>query len=219
MTFVWRYPLFLIPLEGGYVSVVEGPPDESATHLLAVFTTSTLAESFMNHCQIPGVPKPLLNAREFGWLLQSLRHPVTRVAFDPQPASLTVQSRWDVSVEELLTRHLVPDNSPWNYPVFVLQEPAGYASIEGQSADGSRWTAIAIFSSREKAEAYRQVAASAGTVCEIANMAEARTLLGTVTGSVSAVALDPTVCDGRYAAPHCFSLRTILDKYLVPTRP
>lgn len=218
MTYAWRYPLFLIPLEGGYVSVVENHTDENAAHLLAVFTSSALATAFMDHCGIPGAPKSLLNAREFGWLLQSLRHPVTRVAFDPQPESSTVKSRWDVSVDDLLTRHLVPDNSPWNYPIFVLREATGYASIEGASADGSRWTAIAIFSSREKAEAYRQAARSAGAVSEIADMAEARDLLGAMSGSVSAVALDPTIHEGQHSAPYCFSLRTILDKYLVRSR-
>ena len=216
MTFAWHYPLYLIPLEGGYVSVVDAQAEEPKAHHLAVFTDDELAASFMHHCQILGTPRQLLNAREFGWLLHSLRQPVTRVAFDPQPNSITVRSRWNVAVEDLLTRHLVPDNSPWNYPVFVIRQQPGCASIEGQSSDGSQWTAIGLFTSREKAEAYLQALVAVGTICELVDVTQARALLSEMAGSATAVALDPTINDGRHSATHCFSIQTILQKYLAP---
>jgi hypothetical protein len=214
MTITWQYPLYLIPLDGGYVSVVGMPADQAAAHHLAVFTTVGLAEAFMQRCQIPGTPRALRNAREFGWLLQSLRHPVTRVAFDPQPDTTTVCSRWNVAVEELLACHLVPDHSPWNYPVFVVCRQQGYASIEGLSPDGSRWTAIGLFTAREKAEAYLQASLLAGTIRELNDVRQARALLREIADSATAVALDPTINAGRHAATHCFSLRTVLEKYL-----
>lgn len=215
MTFTWRYPLYLIPLDGGYVSVVDAQADESAAHHLAVFTSDALAASFMRHCQILGSPRPLRNAHEFGWLLQSLRHPVTRVAFDPQPDSTTVCSRWSVTVENLLTRYLVPDNSPWNYPMFVVCQQQGYASIEGQSPDGSQWTAIGFFTGREKAEAYLQASPAVGTIRALSDVNEARALLAEMAGAATAVALDPTIHEGSHSATHCLSIQTVLQKYLV----
>jgi hypothetical protein len=218
MTFTWQYPLYLIPLDGGYVSVVGAPTDPCTAHQLAVFTSDELAAAFMRHHQIPGTPRPLRNAREFGWLLQSLRHPVTRVAFDPQPDSTTVSSRWNVAVEELLARHLVPDNSPWNYPVFVVCRQQGYASIEGLSPDGSRWTAIGFFTGREKAEAYLQASSLVGTIRELSDVHQARALLSEIAGSATAVALDPTISEGRHSATHCFSIQTVLEKYVTTVR-
>jgi len=215
MTLVWRYPLYLIPLEGGYVSVLDQQAGAPGPQHLAVFTEAKLVESFMQYCQIPGDPRQLGNAREFGWLLQSLRHPVTHVAFDPQPDARSLVSRWNVPVAELLAHHLVPDNSPWNYPVFVLCREHGYASIEGRSPDGSTWTAINVFSSRDKAETYSRAEGIDDTIREITDMAQARELLQSMGDRTTAVAFDPTIEDGRHAAAHCFAIKTVLDKYLV----
>jgi hypothetical protein len=215
MTFAWKYPVYLIPLDGGYVSVVEPQATEPRPHHLAVFTSEEVAAAFMHHCQIPGSARPLNNSREFGWLLQSLQQPVTRVAFDPQPDSLTVECRWDVAVQELLKRHLVADYSPWNYPVFVIRQEHGYASIEGQTSQGSHWTAIAFFTSREKSDAYVQASGTSGTLRELSDASQARTFLQEMAGVADAVALDPKVAGETHAAKHCFSIPTILQKYLV----
>ncbi|MHB8972048.1 MAG: hypothetical protein ACYC3X_07335 [Pirellulaceae bacterium] len=217
MTFTWQYPVYLIPLEGGYVSVVDPRGEEPRPHHLAVFTSEESAAAFMHHCQILGSPRSLKNAREFGWLLQSLQEPVTRVAFDPQPDSPTIESRWTVDVQELLARHLVVDYSPWNYPVFVIQQATGYASIEGRTSQGTSWAAVALFTSREKAAAYSQASGSAGTLRELSNVPQARTFLEEMVGVADAVALDPTVDGDTHAAQHCFSLATVLQKYLLST--
>ena len=108
----------------------------------------------------------------------------------------------------------MPDNSPWNYPVFVVGQQHGYASIAGQSPDGSQWTAVGLFTSRERAEAYQQISSAAGTIREVADVAAARALLRELAGSATAVALDPTIDDGRHCATHCFSIETVLQKYL-----
>ncbi|MHB0960683.1 MAG: hypothetical protein ACYC0X_31885 [Pirellulaceae bacterium] len=214
MKFTWEYPIYLIPLDGGYVSVVEPQAPEPRAHHLAVFTDQQRAGAFMDHCQILGAPRALHNAREFGWLLQSLRHPVTRVAFDPQADSLTIECRWDVDVQELLERHLVPDYSPWNYPVFVIRQDHGYASIEGKTSQGSHWTAIAVFTSGTKAEAYLQFSGTSGTLQQLSDASQARSFLEEMAGGASAVALNPTVEGDTHAARHCFSIPTVLQKYL-----
>jgi hypothetical protein len=168
----------------------------------------------MYHCQILGSPRSLKNAREFGWLLQSLQPPVTRVAFDPQPDSPTVESRWIVDVQELLARHLVVDYSPWNYPVFVIRQESGYASIEGQTSQGSHGAAIGIFTSREKAVAYLRASGTSGTLRELSDAIQTRTFLDEMAGVADAMALDPTVDGDTHAAQHCFSIATVLQKYL-----
>lgn len=214
MPCAWNYPVYLIPLEGGYVSVVNAQEAEPRPHHLAVFTSAESAGEFMQHCQIWAEPRALRNAREFSWLLQSLRQPVTRVAFDPRADTPAVQCRWNVTVAELLHEHLKPDNSPWNYPVYVVRQAAGYASIEGQTPEGRRWTAVGLFSSREKAADYVSASGVPGTTHELADMRRTRAFFQSLSASVTAVALDPVIDQGRHTAAHCFSLATLLNKYL-----
>jgi hypothetical protein len=157
----------------------------------------------------------LNNDREFAWLLQGLRDPVTHVAFDPVIDEGAVETRWSVPVRELVDDHLRGDFSPWNYPSFVVARPRGFASIEGQIGDGQSQKAVAVFTSREKAESYLKDTAEDGTVCELVNMEEARHFLERLEVQVAAVAIDPTVEDNRLAAKYCFRIATLLDKYLV----
>ena len=93
-----EYPLYLVPLEAGYVSVVEPAPDNAQNYYLAVFTSQALAESFMEACGIEGEPRALNNGREFAWLVQSLRAPISNLAFDPEAESLQGAARWKVSI-------------------------------------------------------------------------------------------------------------------------
>jgi hypothetical protein len=216
MPFAWNYPVYLIPLEGGYVSVVDAEQAEPRPHHLAVFTTAETAGSFMQHCQIWAEPRALRNAREFSWLLQSLRQPVTRVAFDPRADTPSVQCRWNVGVTELLQDHLQPDSSPWNYPVYVVRQPEGYASIEGRTPQGDRWTAVGLFSSRDKAAAYVSSSGIPGTTQELVDVRRTRGFLQSLSAAVNAVALDPVIDQGTHSAAHCFSLATLLNKYLTP---
>ena len=69
MSMELQFPVYVIPFDAGYVSVVDGDEAETDTHYLAVFTSEELANAFMAECQLGGQPRPLHNAREFAWLL------------------------------------------------------------------------------------------------------------------------------------------------------
>ncbi len=213
MSKVWEYPIYLVPHGGGYASIVD-PQCERSTQLLAVFTAADLSMQFMMRFSILATPRPIHNDREFGWLLQSLQAPVTKVVFDPAPVEESINPRWQFAVDELLQRHLTRDYSPWNYPVFVVAQETGFLSINGQTSAGQEIVAIGVFTLREKVEEYLAASGETGTLCEITNIEDARAFLSGLDEQVVAVALNPQFVEGRYTARHCFELTTILDKYL-----
>ena len=210
-----EYPLFLVPLEAGYVSVVEPGSEDSQTYYLAVFTEAQRADEFMQACGIEGEPRPLHNAREFAWLVQSLHAPISNLAFDPSSESNSVEARWKVSAQEVLDNLTAIDFSPWNYPIFVIQQPGGFASIEGDTSDGQQMRALGLFTTMEKAEEFLRDANETGVVRQLDDMPQARDFLEGVAADVTAVALNLTVDEGQRSAKYCFSIRTVLDKYLV----
>ena len=221
-----EYPLYLIPLETGYVSVVESDPDadaeteDTSTYYLAVFTEQQRAEGFMEAFGLEGNPQPLHNGREVAWMAESLRHPVNNLAFDPSSesasaASKSVDARWKVTVQELLDNHIVVDYSPWNYPVFVIEQQNGFASVAGRASNGEEMSAVGLFTTQEKAEAFLRDAGETGTVQTLATLEQTREFLQSVLPEVTAVALDLTADGGQRSAQYCFSVQTVLEKYLV----
>jgi hypothetical protein len=197
------------------VSVVDPEAEESQRYYLAVFTTQQLAESFMSECGLEGEPRPLHNGREFAWLAQSLRAPISNIAFDPVADAKTVEARWKVSVADLLNEHIVIDYSPWNYPVFVIEQPGGFACVEGQTSDGQEMRAVGFFTVKDKAEEYLKDANESGDIQQLADVDEARAFLEEISPVASAVALNIAVDNGQRSAKYCFSINTILEKYLV----
>lgn len=213
-----NYPLYLIPHGGGYASIVD--PETEAFHLLVVYEQEQPAMDFMSRFGMEGEPRFLKNDREFAWLLLALRDPVTHVAFDPTIEQGVVETRWSVTVQKLLDDHLQADFSPWDYPCFVVALDAGFASIEGNASDGQPLTALALFTTKERAEAYMADASESGSVCELTSLDEARRFLEKLAPQVAGVALDPTVGEAGSTAKYCFELATVLEKYLVrPTPP
>ena len=215
MAIDWQYPIYLIPLGGGYASVCDPDAGDETPHYLAVFTAESLAVAFMVQCEILTRPRALNNAREFSWLLQSLRHPVTQVAFDPSPQGRQVDARWMVSVEDLIQRYLRVDFSPWNYPLFVIAQEDGYASIEGRSDEGQQWRAVCLFTEFQKAEDYLRLAGESGEISQLDDWQQARDLLGSLAMDSAAVALDPVADGAQRKAKYCFAIETVLTKYLV----
>lgn len=214
MAITWDYPIYLIPHGMGFASIVDPDVSENPEHLLVVHTDAEAADEFMNEFGIHGAPRALQNDREFSWLLRSLKEPVTQVTFDPRPREGDVNARWTVPVQELLDDHLTADLSPWNYPVFVIEREVGFACISGRG-DGEPLKAVGVFSHLEKAEAYLELSEETGDVHELRDMESTRRFLKSLDASVNAAALDPVIEDGRHSARHCFSLKTLLEKYLV----
>lgn len=215
MTLNWQYPIYLLPHERGYASLVDAG-QQQPTQSLIVCTDPQAAVELMARFVMLGRPRALHNAREFRWLLQSLRQPVTQVAFDPAPTDDAINARWQVAISELLTHHLPSDNSPWNYSVFAIGQADGFACIEGGPDDTPAWKAVGMFTSRQKAEAYLRDAEEQGDVLELPDLESAVTFLGAMQADVQAAALDPQVIAGRRVAETCLTIEVLLTKYLVP---
>ena len=160
MNITWNYPIYLIPHQTGYVSIAAN--DGSDDQMLVVYTCEESAASFMDDHGLSGAPRPLQNAREFGWLLDALHAPVTRVAFDPEVTDRRANPRWEIPVKQLRSEHLAADFSPWNYPVYIVAQDSGFACIRGRASDGRPLTAIAVFTSSERAQSYLQEAGETG---------------------------------------------------------
>jgi len=214
MSFHWNYPLYVLPHEQGYASLVDGQGGDEIQSLIAC-TTLQAAVELMNQFAMLGAPKPLRNHREFRWLLQSLQAPVSHVVFDPAPTDDQVNAQWGAAVDALLASHLPSDNSPWNYPVFVIGQAEGFASIEAPLDDHSTITAIGIFTTSENAESYLEAANEAGELLELTDLETAVTFLSAIQDDVSAVAIDPRIDAGRHTAEYCLGIDVLLDKYLV----
>lgn len=214
LNFTWNYPLYIVPHGPGYVSLVD-PNVGPSTQWLAVYTNESLAQKLMYQYQVLGSPRPLENAREFAWLVRSLKPPVTQVAFDPQPTDESINAAWKVSCRELLDDHLSIDYSPWNYPVFVIANDDGFVSIEERQADGAGQVALAVFTSEDRVSQYLQASGEAGTPCRLANVDEATRFFTGVSTLVDAVALDPQVSEGERTAKYCFRIDKLLTDYLV----
>lgn len=189
--------------------------DDGPVQMLVVYTESEVAVQFMAEFGMDDTPRMLFNDREFSWLLQSLRAPVTEVAFDPSPLGDKVDARWQVAVRELLADHLTTDYSPWNYPVFAIAQDVGFVSIDATGSGGEPLTVLGLFTSENKAKTYLEAADETGELCQLTNLDEARTFLTALSELVAAVAVDPIVEDDQRTAKHCFPLETLLNKYLV----
>lgn len=215
MSYEWTYPVFLIPHGVGYVSLVDANCADKDGQLLVVYSDAEQADAFMTRYELPGSPRALNNAREFRWLLGSVKAPVTQVVFDPAPTDEQVNPTWQVGVAELLGSHLIADNSPWNYPVYTIAQAAGFAGIDGVDGEGNVFQAVGIFSSEDKAGAYLQDAVEEGTVFTLDGLDETVDFLRSLSPDVTAVAADPVIVAGRRTAKHCFLLETLFEKYLV----
>jgi hypothetical protein len=215
MSYEWAYPIYLVPLPGGYASVEEEAESDEKAHALVVYTDIDLCSQFLARFGITAQPKPLKNAREFAWLLQNIKPPVTRVAFDPAVEEADAPARWSVGIAELLNDHLVIDYSPWNYPVYVVSQGEGFASIEAEAGDGKDMHAIALFTDQQKAREYLLGAGETGSILALHDLQETRDFLTAIASGANSVAVNPVAEAGKRTAKHCFSIKTVLDKYLV----
>ncbi len=216
-TMAWKlaYPLYLVPLEAGYVSVVEPGDAEPDIVYLAIFTSEQAADEFIRDCGIESSPRALRNPREFAWLLQSLREPVKSVAFDPVADSSVVESPWKVTIADLLANHVAGDYSPWNYPVFVIRLMTGFVCVEGSTSEGKERRAVGLFTRRDKAEECLGNCGLDGTIVCLDDLQQVRGFLQSIPPDITAVAMDPVIEMGHQSAQYCFSIPTLLEKYLV----
>jgi hypothetical protein len=219
MSFTWNYPIYLVSHGGGLASIAGQDADGQPFGSVAVFTQREMAAAFIVGAGIEDTeaenPVRLLeNDREFAYLLSGLRPPVTAVVFDPSSQDAQVAPAWQVNIETLLQNHLPLARSPWDYPVYAIGEGAGYASIIGRAQGQDDLVAMGLFTTIALAEAYRDVAQIKGRIEQLDQPPALRRLLGVLGQSINAVALDPTLVEGRRTAKWCVDIATLLEKYL-----
>lgn len=213
MNISWQYPLYLIPIQGGFASVSDNDSSEPDQSLI-VFSSDAAAVLFISHFNLLSAPKAIQNDRELSWLLHGLKPPVTRMLLDANPANPESKSGQLFTVKEVLST-LKPDLSPWDYPVYAIATDVGFVTIDGAAADGEFLSAIAFFTSQEKAHQYLESSGDTGETCEIKNRIDANIFLRGVSKMVGAVAIDPIVEGNKHSAKYCFSVETLLNKYLI----
>ncbi|MEW4563507.1 hypothetical protein AB1K70_13325 [Bremerella sp. JC770] len=212
----WEYPLYLIAHGGGYTSIVDPKDtDDQPQHILTTHSSEQVALNFMQQFAIIGEPRQLNNDREFRWFLKSLKLPVTQVAYDPEPVEFNLNAKWIAKIKTLLEDHLIVDNSPWNYPVFIIQQEDGYSSIAGNDEEGQAITLLNLFTDEEKAKKYAATEEGAGNVTTLHNMEHVREILLGLRDTVSAVAMDPVFEENESSSQYCIGVEALLDKYLV----
>lgn len=209
----WQYPLFVVPVPGGFASVFDNDADETQQSLLA-FSDSNAAILFIATFGLLSAPRPLKNDRELAWLLRGIQKPVVNLLVDANPANPDSASGQLHTIEHVL-ENLTLEYSPWDYPVFAIGKEQGFVCIDGAAEDGEWLSAIALFSSEQKVQDYLEHSKEQGELCLINNQQEAIVFLRGIRELVTAVAIDPYLKNNKHAAKFCFSIDTLLDKYLV----
>ncbi len=211
MNISWQYPLILIRHGGGYASVVVDAEESSVCdQSIVIFTGEAAAFEFMERTQLVGQLSELKNAREFQLLLQCLKPPVRHIVLDPCPVERELNAAWSGPIAQVIDE-LVIDYSPWNYPAFVIALESGYASIEAETSV----VALVLFTSEQKADAYRNEASLPGEIMPVAKVTAARSLWCGLSDMARAVAIDPQIEEGVHSAKYCLSISTLLERYLV----
>lgn len=216
-----EYPMYLVKHGGGYVSLLEeGADPETSDQALAVFSNETLAAEFIETIGVMASIKSLQNAREFAWLLASLQAPVVEVILDQPPGETQLGGQWRVGVSELLNHHLIVDYSPWNYPVYAVEEvfegkSKGWSCIQGEDSEGNPVTVLALFTQTSIAEDYLKASRTRGELKSFSDVEMIRPWLESLTDQVTAVAIDPVIANGQRRADQCLGLERLLDSYLV----
>lgn len=212
----WEYPLYLIAHGGGYTSIVDPQDtDDQPQHILTTHSSEAVALNFMQQFAIIGEPRQLNNDREFRWFLKSLKLPVTKVAYDPDPVEFDVNAKWIAKIKTLLEDFLIVDNSPWNYPVYVIKQEDGYSSTVGNDEEGVPITLLNLFTDEEKAKKYSKTEEGAGELMTLHNMEHVREMLLGLRDTVSAVAMDPVYEENESSSQYCIGVEALLDRYLV----
>jgi hypothetical protein len=214
MTYAWEYPIFLVRCGSGFAAVeIDGQREESR-FALAVFTREKLCEDFVRNVGIEGNQMSLGSDREFAALVAGLKPPFTAVVFDSTPEEDRVNADWQVDITALLEDHLPLARSPWDYPLFVLRELDGYASVKGPATNGNPLVAVAVFTSREHADSFISAAERSAALVELAGPQALSDLLAELPRSVSVVAFNPVADGERRTAKHCVRIADIRAKYL-----
>jgi hypothetical protein len=86
VAFLWEYPLFVIRVGAGYSSIDGTKATGERVLLVAVFTDTDLAESYMQKAEVDGSIETIPNDPVFWAFVNNLLPPSNGVIFDPTTA-------------------------------------------------------------------------------------------------------------------------------------
>lgn len=206
-----HYPLYALRVRQGYHALES--KDEKGTPRLAVavFTTAAFAEEYMAEMDLQGKLTTFADAADFWHFLQGMSGPALDVVFDLHVAPEGHLEGDTRSRSELLSKHL-PVVHAWNYPLYLLREAAGPATVTGTAPGRGTVSLAALFTDREQAGLYQAEAGVAATLEPLPNAAAfADFLRGT---NLEGVILNPDSPTDNVAAKLCIDKGTLLRKYL-----
>lgn len=219
------YPLYLLHHGPGYVSLVDVESRrEPQPQALALFSSYEKAASFVE--QMGGLAgiKVIRNGKELQWLLTSLTEPVTESVLDPAVDRPEIAGVWRRSVAELLERWIEIDNSPWNYPVYLLKSieaESGWSLIQAGAA--STWFSfVVLFTGEKLGRGYLQDIRHEDGICEliaVPDVGRLREHLLEIGPGIAGVAVNPTVEAGVRKCGNCLEIGRLLEHYLVVVPP
>lgn len=219
------YPLYLLHHGPGYVSLVDVESRrEPQPQALALFSSYEKAASFVE--QMGGLAgiKAIRNGKELQWLLTSLTEPVVESVLDPAVDRPEIAGIWRRSVAELLARGIEIDNSPWNYPIYLLKSievERGWSSIQAGAA--STWFSfVVLFTAEKLALGYQQEIQRDDGLSELVavpDMWRLREHLLEMGPRIAGVAVNPSVEDGVRKCANCLEIGRLLEHYLVVVPP
>lgn len=205
------YPIYAIQRDGGF-HCLEGE-DEAGDPTLGVmiFTDGRLAEQWIEDNGLDATVKAIPDHYQFRRFLVSLKTPKPKVVCDAvRDSAGVIDAQWSEEVNTLLEDVLPPVAFEWDYPLFLIKEGAGFASINGTKPTGERLTLVAIFTDTDLAQRYMQRAEVAGTIVKVPTEAKFAEFVDSLLPPAQGVVFDPTDATQGSTTKVCLDKHTLL---------
>jgi hypothetical protein len=205
------YPIYAIWRDGGF-HCLEGE-DEAGNPTMGVmiFTDGWLADQWIEDNGLDATVKTIPNHYQFRRFLVSLKEPKPKVVCDAaKDSDGVIDAQWSEEVNTLLEDVLPPVAFQWDYPLFLIKEGVGFASINGTKPTGERLTLVATFTDVDLAESYMQRAEVAGTIVNIPSEAKFAEFVNSLLPPAQGVVFDPTDATPGSKSKVCLDKHTLL---------
>ncbi|MDO4550602.1 MAG: hypothetical protein Q4C96_05065 [Planctomycetia bacterium] len=128
MSIIKKFPIYLIRVGMGYATIsTPDSSEDSPKYAVLLFSEENYAEDFLTSAELENAEvRYVRDERELARVLVPQPKPVTSVVLDAkfesdgQHLSMTC-----ISIQDMLTKHLLKARCPWDYPVYFLEMPDG----------------------------------------------------------------------------------------------
>ncbi|MDA7951291.1 MAG: hypothetical protein MPJ24_07355 [Pirellulaceae bacterium] len=221
MAHPWKFPLYILPHGGGYVSLMrsqyrlatEGPKgeggnqEEKEDHLAVVlFDDLSLAGDFQEAAGISAPLSSLKRPEDFAEFVRGLTDKTPTVILNPQlkEGELIVEAQ--AKAVELLARELPSPGIRWGLPLYLLQQKEGWFSLCGTGQDGKQQQAVAAFTQKKALLSVQEELSLVGEIVSLGSLERLNTFLGEIGEEATALAFNPTVEGGRLRASYAITV-------------